>query len=138
MDYVLGLLRRLAERDEPVDPSVFRLRAVPRPASLPRHLTEAESQRLETSLHQRLTSADPLSQLESACGFLLLHRGLRRGECVDLRYSDLDLPGQRLIVRQGKGQKGPSGLSLARHLPGPAPLLTGAHLPTYRALMAPA
>jgi integrase/recombinase XerD len=35
----------------------------------------------------------------------LLHSGLRKSECVDLRFQDLDLAGQRLIVRQGKGQR---------------------------------
>jgi integrase/recombinase XerC len=105
LDYLLGILRELAEHDLPVDNSVFRLRPLPRPASLPRHLTEAESQRLETFLAQRHTAADPVVRLENACVWLLLHSGLRRGECVDLRWGDLDLAGQRLIVRQGKGQK---------------------------------
>jgi site-specific recombinase XerD len=105
LDYLLGIVRELAEHDAPVDHSVFRLRTLPRPASLPRHLSEAESQRLEAFLSERLTSPDPVIRLENACVFLLLHSGLRRGECVDLRYGDLDLPGQRLIVRQGKGQK---------------------------------
>ena len=105
LDYLLGILRELAEHDLPVDNSVFRLRPLPRPVSLPRHLTEAESQRLETFLAQRRTAADPVVRLENACVWLLLHSGLRRGECVDLRFGDLDLAGQRLIVRQGKGQK---------------------------------
>ena len=105
LDYLLGILRELAEHDLPVDNSVFRLRPLPRPVSLPRHLTEAESQRLETFLAQRRTEADPVVRLENACVWLLLHSGLRRGECVDLRFGDLDLAGQRLIVRQGKGQK---------------------------------
>jgi site-specific recombinase XerD len=105
LDYVLGLLRERADRDEPVDSSVFRLRALPRPASLPRHLTEDESQRLEDFLRARLTNADPKTRLENACLFILLHSGLRKGECVDLRFQDLDLAQQRLIVRQGKGQR---------------------------------
>ena len=105
LDYLLGILRELAEHDLPVDNSVFRLRPLPRPASLPRHLTEAESQRLETFLAQRRTEAAPVVRLENACVWLLLHSGLRRGECLDLRFGDLDLAGQRLIVRQGKGQK---------------------------------
>jgi site-specific recombinase XerD len=105
LDYLLGILRELAEHDLPVDNSVFRLRPLPRPASLPRHLTEAESQRLETFLAQRRTAAAPVVRLENACVWLLLHSGLRRGECLDLRFGDLDLAGQRLIVRQGKGQK---------------------------------
>jgi integrase/recombinase XerC len=104
-DYILGILRMLAERDEPVDNSVFRLRYLRRPDSLPRHLTDPEIQRLETYLDERLDSPDPLVRLENACLWLMLHSGLRSGECTDLLYQDLDLPGQRLIVRQGKGQK---------------------------------
>jgi len=105
LDYVVGIARELAERDQPVDHSVLRLRYLPRPQSLPRHLTETESQRLEAYLRQRLTTPDPRVRLENACLFLLLHSGLRAGECVDVRIQDLDLPGQRLIVRQGKGQR---------------------------------
>lgn len=105
LDYILGILRQLADHDEPVDNSVFRLRALPRPASLPRHLSEEESQRLEAFLCARLSSSDPKVRLENACLFVLLHSGLRKSECVDLRFQDLDLAGQRLIVRQGKGQR---------------------------------
>jgi len=105
LDYILAILRELAEHDLPLDNSVFRLRPLPRPLSLPRHLSEAESQRLEAFLAARHPSADPLIRLENASLWLLLHSGLRRGECVDLRAADLDLAGQRLIVRQGKGQK---------------------------------
>jgi len=105
LDFITAIARELAERDEPVDNSVFRLRYLPRPQSLPRHLTEAESQRLETFLKTRLDSPDPTVHLENACLFVLLHSGLRKGECADLRSQDLDLSGQRLIVRQGKGQR---------------------------------
>jgi site-specific recombinase XerD len=105
LDYILGILRQLADHDEPVDNSVFRLRALPRPVSLPRHLSEEESQRLEVFLCARLTRPDPKVRLENACLFVLLHSGLRKSECVDLRFQDLDLAGQRLIVRQGKGQR---------------------------------
>ena len=105
LDYVLGILREQADRDVPVDNSVFRLRALPRPVSLPRHLTEDESQRLEDFLCARLTSESPQVRLENACLFILLHSGLRKGECVDLCFQDLDLARQRLIVRQGKGQR---------------------------------
>ena len=105
LDYVLGIVRERADHDEPVDTSVFRLRALPRPVSLPRHLTEEESQRLEAFLRARLTCEEPKTRLENACLFVLLHSGLRKGECVDLRFQDLDVAGKRLIVRQGKGQR---------------------------------
>lgn len=102
-DYVLGIARELAERDEPVDNSVFRLRYLRRPQSLPRHLTEAESQRLEAYLRAETDQADPRKRLRAACLLLMLHSGLRSGECVALLRQDLDLPAKRLIIRQGKG-----------------------------------
>jgi site-specific recombinase XerD len=103
--YVLGLLREQADRGQQVDGSVFRLRPLPRPESLPRFLNEDESQRLETYVQQRLHDAVPVIRLENACFFVLAHTGLRARECTDLQVQDLDLPGQRLMVRQGKGQR---------------------------------
>lgn len=105
MDFLLGILRQQAEQEQPVDQSVFRLRYLRRPQSLPKHLSEAESQRLEAFLQQRLETSDPLQRLENACLYVLLHSGLRASECADLQLKDLDLPGQYLIVRQGKGQR---------------------------------
>jgi site-specific recombinase XerD len=105
LDYIVGIARELAERDQPVDNSVFRLRYLPRPESLPRHLSDADSQRLETFLRNRLDTPDPRLRLENACLLVLLHSGLRAGECADLHFQDLDLTGKRLIVRQGKGQR---------------------------------
>lgn len=127
-DHLLGLLRLLAEREEPVDHSVFRLRYLRRPDSLPRHLSEGETQRLEIHLQERADSPDPQVRLVNACVLLMLHSGLRSGECADLSYQDLDLRGQRLIVRQGKGQKDrlvylsqPTCLALQRYLQGATP-----------------
>jgi integrase/recombinase XerD len=37
--------------------------------------------------------------------WIMLHSGLRVGECADLHYQDLDLPSKRLVIRQGKGQR---------------------------------
>jgi len=105
LDYVLGIARALAEWDQPVDQSVFRVRYIPRPESLPRHLSADESQRLEDLLLRRLNTPNPGLRLENACLLVLLHSGLRSGECVDLRFQDLDLSGKRLVVRQGKGQR---------------------------------
>ena len=105
MDYVIGIIRELAEQDQPVDQSVFRVRYIPRPESLPKHLSDAESQRLENFILQRLDTPDPTLRLENSCLLVMLHSGLRVGECADLRLQDLDLPGKRLIIRAGKGQR---------------------------------
>ena len=106
LDDVLALLREQAEQGCAIDASVFRLRPLPRPDSLPRHLSEAESQRLEAHVRRRMTpDAAPDVHLINACFFVLAHTGLRISECADLQYQDLDLAGQRLFVRLGKGQK---------------------------------
>jgi site-specific recombinase XerD len=102
-DYLLGIARQLADREEPLDNSVFRLRYLRRPQSLPRHLSEAESQRLEAHLQAEINQPDPRLRLRAACILLMLHSGLRSGECVALQFQDLDLPGKRLVIRQGKG-----------------------------------
>jgi len=104
-DYVIGIIRELAEQDQPVDQSVFRIRYIPRLESLPKHLSPEESQRLENFILKRLNTANFNLRLENACILVMLHSGLRVGECVDLHLQDLDLPGKRLIIREGKGQR---------------------------------
>ena len=105
LDYVLALLRDWADQGQPVEASVFRLRALPQPERLPRHLSEDEAQHLEAHHRARLDDPDPLARLETACFFILAHTGLRASECVDLQTQDLDLITDRLVVRQGKGQR---------------------------------
>ena len=122
---VLAMLRHQAEQGQTIDNGVFRFRPRPRPESLPRHLSEAESQALERYLLERLDSADAWERLENACLFVLMHGGLRASECVELTVQDLDLRGRRLWVRQGKGRKDrlvylseTACLALARYLAG--------------------
>lgn len=105
LDFVMAILRHLADQGQPVDPAVFRLKSLPRPDSLPRHLSETDARNLEAFVRHRLTSSDPLIRLENACFFLLAHTGLRASECIDLHPQDLDLHAGRLIVRLGKGQR---------------------------------
>lgn len=105
LDYVMGLLRRRADGGQPVHPSVFRLRDVPRPAALPRFLSEEASQRLEMLLISWVDNPDPLIRLQLACLLVLLDTGIRSGECVDLLVGDVDLDSRRLLIRQGKGAR---------------------------------
>ena len=103
LHYVLALLRELADQGQPIDASVFRWQPLPRPASLPRHLSTSESQLLAQHVQTRAASDALLIRLENACFWVLAHSGLRASECVDLQYQDCDLAGHRLMVRQGKG-----------------------------------
>lgn len=102
---IIDLLEELADQGTAIHPSIFRFKPRPRPESLPRHLQEAEAQRLEAHMLERLETQNPLKRLENACYFVLAHTGLRAGECLDLRIRDLDLHGRRLMVREGKGQR---------------------------------
>jgi site-specific recombinase XerD len=105
LDYVLGLLHEQADQGQPVAAGVFRLRPLPRPDALPRALTDADSQHLEVYVQHRFSDPTPRVRLENAVFFVLAHTGLRLRECADLRRQDLDLPGRRLFVHQGKGQR---------------------------------
>jgi integrase/recombinase XerD len=105
LDFVMAILRHLAGQGQPVDPTLFRLKPLPRPESLPRHLSEIEAHQLEAFVRQRLATADPLIRLENACFFVLAHTGLRASECLDLQPQDLDFHSGRLLVRLGKGQR---------------------------------
>ena len=101
--HILNILRQQNEQGLPVDPSVFRLRALPRAESLPRHLSEHEAQTLDAHLLRCLDTPDAIPRLENACFAILAYTGLRASECIDLLIQDVDLAGHRLVVRQGKG-----------------------------------
>jgi site-specific recombinase XerD len=102
---VLDLLRELADQGGSVNHAIFRFKPRPRPENLPRHLQEADAQRLEQHMLTRLEHAHQREHLENACYFVLAHTGLRASECLDLCLQDMDLAGRRLLVRQGKGQR---------------------------------
>ena len=76
LSYVVALLRDQADHGQAVDASVFRLRPLPRSASLPRHLSERERQSLEQTMQQRLATADGAP---TAGKRLLLRLGPRLG-----------------------------------------------------------
>ena len=104
-EYLLGLLHHLADQEQPVNHSVFRLRYLPNPASLPKYLSEAEAQRLEAHLKAEIVQLARSRRCLAACMLLMLHSGLRSGEVTGLNLEDLDFSTKRLVIRQGKGQR---------------------------------
>jgi site-specific recombinase XerD len=104
-EYLVGLLHHLADQEQPVNQSVFRLRYLPRPASLPKYLSEVEARRLETHLKTEITQPARSRRCLAACMLLMLHSGLRSGEVTGLNSQDLDLSTKRLVIRLGKGQR---------------------------------
>jgi site-specific recombinase XerD len=100
-----GVLRQRREAGDPIPESVFRLELPKGRELTPRHLTEAEATRLEQHMRAHLVHDTPDARRDAAWYFVLAHTGLRLNELVDLRRADLDLPGTRLHIDQGKGRK---------------------------------
>ncbi len=89
---------------------MLRIPGLKEPDRLPRFLTDEQVRLLRHDFEQRVVEAlsahkrrDAL--LDRAAFYLLWQGGLRLGEVEDLLQEDIDLPGRRLTVRQGKGRK---------------------------------
>jgi integrase/recombinase XerD len=106
LDNLLGMLHYQVEQGEAISPALFRLRRPARPDPLPRYLEEAQMQQLEAYARTLLRSqGTPKAVLEAACFFILAHSGLRPSELAEVQCGDVDLEGQRLVVREGKGMQ---------------------------------
>jgi site-specific recombinase XerD len=98
-----SFLHFLEDQDVPISPSVFRVERLKEKKPLPRYLAEDEYQRLEQQVLAATTNDSREDHLNRAWFYLLAHTGVRLGELCDLRLNDVDLSGQRLVVREGKG-----------------------------------
>jgi len=99
---LLTVLHFAADQDLPVAANLFRIAYPAAPTPLPRHLSDAEAERLTTTVLAQTASGSPTDRQEQAWFLTLTHTGLRVNELLDLRLSDLDLPGRRLLIRQAK------------------------------------
>jgi len=100
----------LQEQEFPVPQALLRVPSLKQPDRLPRFLTDEQVRRLRDEFERRLAQASAPGQrrdalLDRAAFYLLWQSGLRLGEVEELCLEDLDLAGQRLTVRQGKGRK---------------------------------
>ena len=100
-----AFLRFIEEQGQPVSPGIFRVARLKEGRSLPRFLADEEYHRLETLILAKTAAGTRDERLDRAWFYLLAHGGLRLSELCDLRLGDLDLVGQRLAVREGKGKR---------------------------------
>jgi integrase/recombinase XerC len=100
-----AFLRFVERQGRPLSPGVFRVARLKEGQSLPRFLSEQQYRQLEESVLSRTTIGTRDDYLDRAWFYLLAHQGLRISELCDLRRADVDLEGQRLVVRQGKGKR---------------------------------
>ena len=100
----------LQDQEYHVSRALLRMPGLKEPDQLPRFLTDEQVCLIRDDLENRVSDADTSAKLRDArldrAAFYLLWQGaLRLGEVEELRLEDLDLPGGKLTVRRGKGQK---------------------------------
>lgn len=93
----------LEDQGEFIPRGVFRVKRIQEKKPMPRYLDEGKYQRLEQHIVAATASGSREDHLDRAWFYLLAHTGVRLGELCDLQLGDLDLFGQRLTVREGKG-----------------------------------
>lgn len=99
---LLACLRFVSQQGVALAPNLFQV-AYPEPTQpLPKHLTEAEFQRLLATVLDQTNAGSARTCLDRAWFLLLCHTGLRLSELLNLRLTDVDLPGRRLFVRGSK------------------------------------
>ena len=100
-----AFLRFVEQQGHAVSPGVFRIPRLKEAKPLPRFLSEHAYRRLEKQVLAKTATGSRDDHLDRTWFYLLAHAGLRLGELCDLRLEDLDLAGQRLLVREGKGRR---------------------------------
>ena len=100
-----AFLKFVEKRDHAIDPHLFRMVAPAAPALLPKHLSEAEYERLTATVLAQ-TAHDTLTATAERAWFLTLtHTGMRVNEMLDLRLGDLDFAGGRIVIAAPKNGK---------------------------------
>jgi site-specific recombinase XerD len=105
-----GFLRFLQEEGYQVPQALLVRHCLKEPDRLPKHLTDGQVRQLRDDFKGQVQQAQYPYQkrdalLSRAIFYLLWQAALRKGEVEELCQEDLDLPGGKLSVRNGKGMK---------------------------------
>ena len=100
-----SLLHFAQTDDIELHPQLFRIKPPQVPDPLPRHLSDAEYQRLLQLVMTETETADA-GILHRTWFLMLAFTGIRLSELLDLRLSDLDLSTRRLFIDDAKNQEG--------------------------------
>jgi site-specific recombinase XerD len=97
----------LADQDRPICQRMLRMKRLKKDAPLPRDVPLDQLrlllQQIETEANSSHAGRRRMGVLDRAWFLLMLHSGLRTGEVRRLRFSDLDIEGQRVRIEQSKG-----------------------------------
>lgn len=108
--YLRGFLLTLQDEGYAVPQVLLRIPGLKPLDALPKYLTDEQMRSLRDEIERGVRAAALASHqrnalLVRAAFYLLWQGGLRLGEVEELRLEDLDFPGKRLAVRNGKGLK---------------------------------
>jgi len=105
-----GFLLFLQDEGYRVPQSLLRIPSLKPPDRLPRYLTDEQVRMLRLAIEGDVQTAKALparrqALLDRATFYLLWQGGMRLSEVEELRLEDLDFPGRRVSVRNGKGMR---------------------------------
>lgn len=108
--YFHAFLLFLQDQGHRVPQALLRIPGLKQPDRLPRFLTDEQVVKLRHDFEQRVAGAQSPARrrdalFDRAAFYLLWQGGMRLAEVEDLLLEDLDPPGRRLTVRQGKGRR---------------------------------
>ena len=108
--YFRSFLLFLQDEGYAVPQALLRIPGLKTPDALPKYLTDEQVRAVRDEFERcvresRLASLRRRALLDRAAFYLLWQGGLRVGEVEELRLEDLDFPGRKLSVRNGKGLK---------------------------------
>jgi len=97
-----AFLQFVIDRGQLVNPNVLRIVTPSTPNPLPKHLTDAEYERLLKTVLAETAELTPVLAAARAWFLTLAHTGMRVNELLDLRLGDIDLASERIFIRNGK------------------------------------
>ena len=100
----------LIDDGHPVSTSILKMKLLEQPHRLPRPLSREHVLFLEKSIQKAVSEAKNNHKLilavrDLTCFYLLWHCGLRISEVCSLLITDLDIPAQRILIRNSKERK---------------------------------
>jgi integrase/recombinase XerD len=107
---LITFLEFLQSEGYPIPQALLRIPGLKPPDRLPKYLTDEQVRLLRDEVEERVIQATLPHQkrdalLDRAMFLLLWQCGLRSSEVEELRLEDLDLRGQKISIRDGKGRK---------------------------------
>jgi len=99
---LFGCLHHACDQELPIAANVFRIPYPKRSEILPKYLEPQECKSVIETVFADTEGASPRAPLDRAWFLTLLNTGIRTCELLDLRLSDVDFAGKRILIHTSK------------------------------------